>query len=285
MLEELVVELGERRYRVQRPFGDLGTDLAGATVSDVAVDRRGHVFVLVRRDSQKGERGPAVIELSPAGERLAAWGEEIADAHMLQITEDGRIFVVDRDMHEVRVYDLTGELRQTLGSRGGPGRPFNHPTDVAVMPDGRVVVSDGYGHAKVHVFSADGELLRSFGELGIAPGEFVSPHAVWAVGAEEIVVADRENHRVQHFTLDGTLLGVWTGFFRPQDIWGDGRGHLFVTDSIPSLAVLSERGERLGRCRPVLNGAHGISGDRASGRLYLAETNPSRITCLIPVVG
>jgi DNA-binding beta-propeller fold protein YncE len=284
ILEELFVELGERRYRVQRPFGELGTDLAGATVSDVAVDRRGHVFVLVRRDSQKQETGPAVIELSSTGERLAAWGEGILDAHMLLISDDDRIYVVDRDAHEVRVYGLSGTLTHRLGRRGEPGRPFNHPTDVAVMPDGRVVVADGYGNARIHVFSAEGNLLTSFGDLGVEPGRFVLPHAVWPVGEHEVVVADRENHRVQHFNLDGSLLGVWTGFFRPQDIWGDGKGHLFVTDSIPSLAMVSEYGERLGRCRPVLNGAHGISGDRANGRLYLAETNPSRITCLIPVL-
>ena len=38
----------------------------------------------------------------------------------------------------------------------------------------------------------------------------------------------------------------------------------------------------LARCRPVLNGAHGIWGD-AAGNLYLAEMNPSRVTKLTPV--
>lgn len=283
MLEELLVVLAEMRYRVLRPFGILGSDLADATVSDVAVDRRGHVFVLVRRDSQKGETGPAVVELSPEGTRLAAWGEEIADAHMILITDSDRVYIVDRDAHEVRIYDLAGRLLQQIGKRNQPGCPFSHPTDLAVMPDGRLVVADGYGNAKVHVFSPNGDRLFSFGQLGVDPGQFVLPHAVWPIGADEIVVADRENHRLQHFGLNGRLLGVWTGFFRPQDIWGDGQGRLFVTDSIPSLTVLNERGERLGRCRPVLNGAHGINGDRSSGRLYLAETNPSRITCLVPV--
>ena len=228
MSEGLFVRMGDRRYRVERPFWSLGSDLAGATVSDVAVDRRGHVFALVRSDSQAGGTGPAVIELSPEGTRLAAWGEEIADAHMIYISDADRVYVADRDAHEVRVYDLGGALLQQMGSRHRPGAPFSHPTDAAVLPDGRVVVSDGYGNAQVHVFSAAGELLRSFGELGVAPGQFVSPHAVWAVGAEEIVVADRENHRLQRFSTDGQLLGVVTG-------------------------------------------------------LYLAESNPSRITCLILV--
>ena len=103
------------------------------------------------------------------------------------------------------------------------------------------------------------------------------------MGAHSVLVADRENHRLQLFDLDGKLLAVWTGFFRPQAIWGDGAGLLYVTDSVPSLTALTEMGERVGRCRPVLNGAHGLSGNAQSGILYLAEGNPSRVTRLVPL--
>jgi peptidylglycine monooxygenase len=57
-----------------------------------------------------------------------------------------------------------------------------------------------------------------------------------------------------------------------------------VTDLVPSLSMLSPDGRMLGRCRPVLNGAHGVWGD-ADGNLFLAEPNPSRITRLAPVGG
>jgi peptidylglycine monooxygenase len=271
----LVVALGSQRYRVERPFGDL--PLNAGIVSDVAVDRRGHVFVLLRRDPLCSPSAPGVIELAPDGSRIAAWGEEIADAHMLTVSGSGEIYVVDRDAHEVIVFDSRGHRISALGRRHQPGQPFNHPTDVAFMPDGRIVVSDGYGNALVHVFACNGEWIRSFG------GSFITPHALWPAGTDRIAVADRENHRLQLIDLDGTPHDVWTGFFRPQAIWGDGAGHLYVTDSVPSLTLLSETGERLGRCRPVLNGAHGISGDAQSGALYLAEGNPSRLTRLVPL--
>ena len=45
---------------------------------------------------------------------------------------------------------------------------------------------------------------------------------------------------------------------------------------------MAPQGERLGRCRPVLNAAHGISGD-AAGNLYLAEPSPSRVTRMVPI--
>jgi len=282
--EDLYVELGARRYRVERPFGDLPQGCG--IVSNAAVDSRGHIFVLLRRDSQRDPATPAVIELAPDGSRLAAWGDEIADAHMILVTEgasEERIYVVDRDAHEVMVYDLCGKRIGGLGLRHQPGRPFSHPTDVAVMPNGRIVVSDGYGNAHVHVFSPAGELIATFGDISTAPGSFITPHAVCAIGLDRILVADRENHRLQLFALDGGLLDLWQGFFRPQDIWSDGAGHLYVTDSVPSLALLTEGGERLGRCRPMLNGAHGITGDRHTWVLYLSEGNPSRLTRLTPV--
>jgi len=273
--EELIVALGARRYRVERPFGDVPAGL----VSDVSVDSRGHIFVLLRRDSLCSAASPAVVELAVDGSRLAAWGEEIADAHMLTVSPDGKVYVVDRDAHEVIVFDARGQRVGGLGKRHQPGKPFNHPTDVALLPNGGMAVSDGYGNALVHIFDADRNLVHSFGGIGT----FITPHSVWPVGSDKIVVADRENHCLRLFHVDGTLLDVWTGFFRPQSIWGDGAGYLYVTDSVPSLALLTESGERVGRCRPVLNGAHGIAGHAESGVLYLAEGNPSRVTRLVPL--
>ena len=48
---------------------------------------------------------------------------------------------------------------------------------------------------------------------------------------------------------------------------------------VPSLQKIGPKGERLGHCRPLLNGAHGIFGT-PDGDILLAEGNPSRITRL-----
>ena len=205
MTEALIVALGSRRYRVERPFGDWAA--GQGMVSDVAVDRRGHIFVLLRRDPLCSPAAPAVFELAPDGSRIAAWGQEIADAHMLMVGPAGQIGVVDRDAHEVIIFHGNGQRIAGLGRRHHPGRPFNHPTDVAWMAGGKIVVSDGYGNGLLHVFTPAGEPLRSFGGIGVAPGSFLTPHALWPVGEHRILVADRENHRLQLFDLDGTAAG------------------------------------------------------------------------------
>jgi DNA-binding beta-propeller fold protein YncE len=275
----LMVALGDRRYRIERPWGDLPT----GPVSDVTIDSRGHVFVLLRWDPLADTTSPRVIELSPEGKRLAAWGEKlIADSHMLAAASDDRLFIVDRDVHEVVICRPNGERIGGLGKRNAPLEPFNHPTDVAIAPKGDIYVSDGYAGHRVHRFSPDGKLVRSWGSLGDEPGQFVNPHAVWVVSDGRVVTVDRENDRLQVFAPDGDLLDVWTGFRKPMDVWGDADDNLFVTDLVPTLSMLAPDGRRLGRCRPVLNGAHGIWGDK-QGRLYLAEPNPSRLTRLTPI--
>lgn len=277
----LYVALGNQTYRVERPWGDL----APGAVSDVTVDSRGHVFVLLRWDPLADTTSPRVIELAPDGRRLAAWGQElIADSHMLAAAPDDRLYVVDRDAHEIVICSGDGRRVGGIGRRHGPLQPFNHPTGVAIAASGEVYVSDGYAGNRVHRFAANGTLVQSWGELGEEPGQFINPHAVWAMRDGRVVVVDRENDRLQVFTPDGRPLAVWTGFRKPLDVWGDAEDNLYVTDLVPTLNLLNKDGRRIGRCRPVLNGAHGIWGD-AQGRLYLAEPNPSRITRLTPVAG
>jgi NHL repeat len=277
----LMVALGSRRYRVERPWGDL-PDGKGR-VTDVTVDSRGHVFALLRYDPLVEDSGTPVIELDPNGARLAAWGGDlIADSHMLACSRDDRLYIVDRDAHEIVICSRDGRRLGGIGGRHRPLEPFNHPTDIAFGPDGEVFVTDGYAATKVHRFDAGGRTVTSWGELGDRPGEFLNPHAIWVLSDGRVVVVDRENNRLQLFTSDGQFLEAWTGFKQPLDIWGDPEGNLFVTDLVPTLTMLTSNGKLVGRCRPVLNGAHGLWGDQ-DGNIFLAEPNPSRLTRLARV--
>ncbi len=58
---------------------------------------------------------------------------------------------------------------------------------------------------------------------GSGPGEFTTPHAIWVDRSERVLVADRENNRVQVFDRDGRFLEMWGDLYHPMDIAEDDR--------------------------------------------------------------
>jgi DNA-binding beta-propeller fold protein YncE len=112
--------------------------------------------------------------------------------------------------------------------RAGP--PFHFPTNVAVAPDGGLYVADGYGNARVHRFSADGQLLLSWGEPGEGPGQFRIPHGIDVRADGTVIVADRENSRLQFFTPDGGFLEEWTEIARPCQVQAAADGLIYVAE-------------------------------------------------------
>jgi DNA-binding beta-propeller fold protein YncE len=273
--EEQIVILGRRGYRVETPWGRLPAGMSLGLVSQLAIDSTGRVYLLQRAF-------PSVLVFSAAGELEALWDHvRVFDGHGIYVSPDDRVFVIDRDAHEVLICDTSGKILQTLGRRNQPGSetPFNHPTDAVVAPDGEIYVSDGYGNSRVHRFAANGELKLSWGAPGAGPGQFTTPHAVWIDANDRVLIADRENNRVQVFDRSGAYLAEWRDLYHPMDICGCTDGSILVTDQVPRLSQFSLDGKLIGRCRPALNGAHGVWSDR-HGNIFLAEMIPSRITKL-----
>lgn len=274
--ERYTVILGDRRYAIHRNWARLPAGERFGFLSDVMVDGDGRVHV-----AQRGTDRPVLV-FERDGKLAGSWGEgTLAEPHYLNAAPDGSILVADRDAHQVLRFTRDGKLLQALGKRHWPSldAPFNHPTAAARAPDGEIYVADGYGNSSVHRFSADGSLLKTWGGRGDGPGAFTTPHAVAIDGKGRVLVADRENNRVQVFDRDGHFLESWGDFYHPMQIWIDDRGLVFVTDQIPRISLLSPDGRLIGRCRGAINGAHGLSGD-AEGNLYLSELPPQEITKL-----
>ena len=271
--ERYTVVLGDHRYAIHRkwarptqPFGFL---------SDLTVDGAGRVHV-----AQRGTDRPVVV-FDRDGREIGVWGEgALAEPHYINAASGGML-VADRDAHQVLRFDADGRQTQALGRRHWPSldAPFNHPTAAAEAPDGEIFVSDGYGNSNVHRFSADGRLVRTWGQPGTGPGDFTTPHAIAVDRRGRVLVADRENNRVQVFDREGNFLAEWGDFYHPMQVWIDDRDLVFVTDQIPRISLLTLDGRLVGRCRGAINGAHGLCGD-AEGNLYLSELPPQEVTKL-----
>jgi len=156
------------------------------------------------------------------------------------------VYCTDDLDHTVKKFTPEGTPTGMLGTSGCPsdtgatsmdfrtirhaGPPFHYPTNLALAADGSLYISDGYGNARIHRYSHDGIHLSSWGEPGNGPGEFRVPHGI-AVGPDgTVVVADRENSRLQFFSPDGQFLKEWTDVARPCQVLVDAGGRVYVAE-------------------------------------------------------
>ncbi len=250
-MTETIYGAGDYRYRVVPHWGrgERGVPTFGL-VSMVACDAQDRVYVFQR------EPDPVVLVFEPDGTLVGRWGAEaFKHPHGIWIAPDQTIYCTDRDRQTVTQWTLGGELLRTWGTpdqAGAPGAPFNEPTRAIVAPNGDLYVSDGYGQHRVHRFAADGTLLHSWGEPGSGPGQFGWPvHSVTyderGIAGGRVLIVDRENNRIQHFTPDGEYLAEWGDFDVPQDLFIDPQGIVFIVEGHPRVTIMTLDGTIVSR--------------------------------------
>ena len=139
-----------------------------------------------------------------------------------------------------------------LNLKFSPGDVPQMLSRIAVNTEGKIAVTDNRGHC-VYVFDRDGNCLKKIGGKGVNPGQFTFPVGVCYVN-NEILVADQNNHRIQHINIQtGTVvksfgkLGTGKGEFKnPVDVCLDDEGRIVVTDwGNHRIQVLSQEGEAI----------------------------------------
>jgi DNA-binding beta-propeller fold protein YncE len=267
-----------------------GMDFGGNAAS-VAVDSQDRVFVFNR-----GKCPVVVFDID--GNVVDAWGAgEFDNAHGLAIDASDHLFLVDNNGHFIQKRTTNGELLLQLGTRGSPAERhsagfFNRPTDAAIHPlTGDIFVTDGYANSRVHRFTSEGVHVLSWGEPGGGPGQFYLPHGVTVLDQQHVAVCDRENFRIQIFTVEGHFVDQWHRFrplaIRPSPVddllyvaeLGPSRSHHGLPQMGNRIAVLSRDGIEIGGIGAPLPGSapdqfmapHGIAFD-SRGDMYVAET-------------
>ena len=235
----MIVGEGKFRYEAHADWEQLPAGWSHGDVAGVATDSQDRVYVFNRSEHP-------VIVYDRDGKFLTSWGEGLFPRpHGITIVDDV-VYCADDTNHTVCKFTLEGKLLQTLGTENqpsdtgyspqGPGNlrsikrgagPFNRPTRLSLAPNGDMYVSDGYGNARIHRFTKEGELIQSWGEPGDGPGQFNLPHSVWVHTDGRVFVCDRENDRIQIFSPTGELLTIWTNVTRPGDLFIKD-GHIFV---------------------------------------------------------
>lgn len=204
-----------------------GGAILGNTHGGVVLDREGRVYF--NTDTER-----SILVYSPEGKFLRYFGEEYPGIHSMLLREEGGeefIYAAHLAGKQAVKFRLDGSVVWTIGFDAVAAHydkedEYN-PTAVAVGPQGRIFIADGYGKSLIHEFDQDRNLVRTFGGLGEEPGKFKTCHGLALDTRGErprLLVSDRENRRLQYFDLDGHFLSVAAaGLRRPCSVafWGE----------------------------------------------------------------
>jgi DNA-binding beta-propeller fold protein YncE len=258
------------------------------TVSAVATDSQDRVYAFQRAE-------PPVVIFDREGNHVGSWGEgRFENPHGIYIADD-IVYLTDREGSIAQKCTLDGTPLLTIGTPGvysdtgcevagevcpRSAGPFNFVTELVPSPSGDLYVSDGYRNARVHRFSAAGDLISSWGEPGKGgPGEFHLPHSIVAHPNGNLYLCDRENNRMQIYSPDGEFLTMWEDMRRPLDISVDSEANLVISEGgangmPPRVSIMDPDGNVLARWDS--ESAHGSWVD-AHGNIYMALGAQERV--------
>jgi peptidylamidoglycolate lyase len=298
------------RYEEVKDWPRLPANVQLGECAGVAVDRDGHVFVFHRPgrgfDTAATDKltEPTVLEIDPiSGALLHSWGANtFLVPHGITIDSANNVFLTDVGLQQVFKFSHDGKQLLALGEpRVGAwdATHFNQPTDIAIRPDGTFYVSDGYVNSRVAIFDRNGNEIREWGKKGAGPGEFSNPHGLTFIpGSFDVLVADRENSRLQLFDEKGAFKRQWNGVKdavttgRVFAVAADEAGNSFVGirradyDTQHTGVLKLDRGWNIVATvgfgqpgDPVFNAVHDLAIGK-DGSIYVAETRTRRVVKL-----
>jgi RHS repeat-associated protein len=235
----------------------------------VAVDPHGDVWVT----DQWAGGTPSLEKFTPAGERVATYGEagegkgKFEEPTGLAINQStGNVYVADGDLDTVQQLNEKGEYGKTIGSKGTGAGQLDEPVAVALDSSGNIWVADFQGQ-RVAEFKENGTFVEAFGwgvlngeeklqvctatcqigKVGSGNGQFSDPSGI-VISGGHVYVSDLNNGRIEEFSTAGEYIAKF-------GTTGSGAGELSL--------------------------AHGIGVD-ASGNLYVADSGNNRVEEFTP---
>ncbi|MCH8226479.1 MAG: hypothetical protein IIC97_11500 [Chloroflexi bacterium] len=245
-----------------------------------------------------------IVIFDREGNYVSHWGAGVVEfAHSILLDKDDNVWLVDRDRGQVLKFTSDGKELMTIGTKGfrsetgadntvfgsngykdvvKGGDPFNLPAGIALNDAGEIFIADGYANSRVHKFSPEGKHIMSWGEPGTGPGQFNLPHGVWIDRRGRVLVADRENDRVQVFTQDGEYISTWpTKLIGPALLFVDDEDTVYIPEHNGGLfSILNLEGERLAQWGSEIHrSCHGVWADSHKDLYFVmpGEWRPRRV--------
>jgi len=186
-------------------FGHSGTSKGDADNDNVkqAADMqvfKGELFVA----DGYGNHRVAVLD-AKTGKFKRAWqangGTPYEIVHAIEVSNDGLVYVADRQHQRVQVFTIAGAFKQEANV-GGENGQMSGAAGLAFSPDRAqhyLYVGD-LGNNQIDILDRQSmKILGKFGKAGTAPGEFNILHEIAADAKGNLYTAETRSRRVQRF--------------------------------------------------------------------------------------
>lgn len=261
---KLIIGSGEYKYECTHGWLAPPDDIIYGDTHGACTDSQGRIYIAhtVHPGSPKSD---TVLVFDPNGKFIKSFGSEfVGGAHGLDIRRepDGHEYIYHCDIKRSHVVktDLDGQVlwqkgREPLADvyqkKDARGRQIKYvPTNVAFAPNGDFYVGDGYGSSYILQYNLKGEFVRLIGKRGSKLGELNNTHGLWVDDRDAanptLAVADRGNHRIQYFTLDGKPLRLVTnGMRKPCHFKIDHQRSLLLVPDLDRIVTILDKDDKV----------------------------------------
>ena len=215
-----------------------GHDLRGVAIDPVTK----RVYVV---DAASGWTNSYNLRGRYLGVRFGGFGGDAGSlaggGRHLAVDIDGRIWVGHMPAFRAVIYDF--DAGGYVGEAPWPAEPppplgFNQPRDVAIGPDGEIVVADTHNWRMLSIAASGTSQLAEWGTRGGGPSAFNYQKGVGIDPRNgDVIVGDTDNNVVSKFTGTGEFVwrvgGIGGGlgkFKRPHDVDVAPDGRIYVAD-------------------------------------------------------
>lgn len=203
----LVVDKGNNRVQILTTTGTFvskfGTSGTGngqfSSPQGIGVDTAGNIYVADTNNARMQRFTSAGVYVDSITSSVSAPLSAPVD---VALDSSSNIYLLDQTRAQLHVYTSARAYVRTIGSSGSTDGQFFQPTGVAVGGSS-VYVTDS-GNYRVQRLTTSGTFETKFGTQGGGTGELAWParSAIDSVG--RVLVVERDNHRLQLFSYDGT---------------------------------------------------------------------------------
>jgi DNA-binding beta-propeller fold protein YncE len=273
-------------------------------ISGLAIDQHDRIYVFNRGVKP-------VMVFDTGGNMLLAGADQEVNGktinpnwqHSGGVDWDGNIYVIERDAHRIIKFSpkLDKVLLQlgTTNEKGNDATHFNLPSGIAILKNGNMIVTDGYGNNRVVMFDKSGKFIKQVAkgaggptDKGSGPGEWNLPHKLAVDANEDLYIIDREGHRIEVFDRNLNYKRDIVNDWNPWDVHisrkgTDGVG--FIADhkderiqkfSLKDGRILATWGKQ-GWGAGEFDWVHGVVVD-SKGAVYAADTYGQRLQKFVP---